>query len=189
MTRDTYPLVWWVKKHHPHRHGQRCRRTDSRYGEVALGPLTPEPWEASDPTWRLFQFEDGTHEWGPKHCARRPARDWQDSLEHRTPECTGSWYKTRGGITCDGCAVWVRKTEDILREFRDTQRAELGIEQVVQTNHWRAVIQAAQEGVEPLEFARLLVTASRGIEFDESFCDAAEEFDVLVGRRARRATP
>lgn len=185
MSREEYPLVWWVKKHLPHRHGQRCERIDTRPEDICER-LRPEPWQAADPEWRCFEFEDGTREWGPKHCARRPARDWQDELGHRTPECTGEWRIVRGGIACTRCDVWVRRTEDNEKEVDASHRTERAIHRAVKANRWRAVIEAARDGTEPLAFIRALVQASRRLSYDDAFIDAAGEFRVLVGHRARQ---
>lgn len=172
-----YPLVWWVKKHLPHRFGQRCRMAGG-YTQYQDDRDEHRIWMGED--IELFEFEDGSEEWGPRHCARRPNREWRDALEHRTPECTGQWVTARGGIVCPTCKIWVRKTSESRKALDDSHRGDWAIRHVVRANAWRAVIEAARDGTEPLAFLRLLVAVDPTASFDRDLETAAKEFHVAM---------
>lgn len=157
MSDEEFPLVWWWRKELPHRTGQRCRQTDSRHGGVALRKLVPEPWEAPDSTYRLFEFEDGTREWGPPAGARRPNRPWKDAFEHERDHCTGHWRRIRGGYCCRKCHAYVRDGEEAKAAYEAASRMDMAIHGIVRENKWAEFIAAVAEGMPPLRLAEWIM--------------------------------
>ena len=153
---NPYPLVWWLKKELPHRHGQRCRQA---------GNYEREDWR---PDHRPFEFADGTKEWGPKRGARYPNRDWKDTFEHRDPDCVGEWVHASGGYACPRCNQWVRRNDVTKPEFDRLASAVYSLNANVKAAEWSGLFAMLPERKLERFLLRLLKLQS-SLTFDRAF--------------------
>jgi hypothetical protein len=178
VSREAYPLVWWLKKALPHRYGQRCCRAINPHGSLVW---TPEPWENAEPGWRQFEFEDGTKEWGPKRGARYPNADYREDFVHADPDCTGEWVHAARGYACPRCDTWVRRNDQTRPVFERLASAEWQLRHNLKSTLWTAVFEAAERGTPPEEFVPLLLAADPCCEWSPSFILAARDAGLRVG--------
>lgn len=129
---NPYPLVWWLKKALPHRHGQACK--EAAYFQLPEDEIDKQRWMGKDA--RCFEFSDGTLEWGPKRGARYPNREWKDTFEHRDPDCVGEWVHAAGGYACPKCEQWVRRNDTTRLEFDRLTSAVYSLNANVKAAEW-----------------------------------------------------
>ena len=180
---DQYPLVWWLKKSLPHRHGQRCKRAD--YSQVYDDRAERRKWMGKDV--ECFEFDDGQLEWGPKRGARRPNREWSDVLEHKTGECVGVWHHARDGYVCSECGQWVRRNDQTRPVFQASQRMDWSIHNNVKAAGWSTFLSLLAEGLPAQEVAEHLLELCPSLTWDRPFNLALRDAKVMVNTKYGRS--
>lgn len=117
----------------------------------------------------LFQFEDGSYEYGPKKGARRPDREFSDRMEHANPDCVGQWRCMHGGWSCPKCDVWVRRSEGNDLQGQQEDVAGWALDAAMKSQDWVALFEFAEKGIAPLHLSAWLRKVVPMLEWDRAF--------------------